>query len=73
MEANNIIHQPRMQISENDIKAAASVIGGNNNFLQILEKALIFNKAGLTPVYIYDPSSGTIELTSEERLNHKYH
>lgn len=75
MDANNrTTFTPRIQISESEMKVAAQAAGTEeNSFTKLLEKSLLFTRVGLTPVYIYDPSKGTIELTSEEKLKNLYH
>jgi hypothetical protein len=45
----------------------------NNIFQQALDEGKIYSEALITPVYIYNQYTRELSVTSEERLNKKYH
>lgn len=62
------------QIDENIIREASEFIGDpDNNFARILAVGQAYKNAGLTPIYLFDESDGTLHVRIEETLGKKLH
>lgn len=62
----------RVEVSVDMLKEAAVVCGPDSNFHKILMQGIVFEKEGLTPVYIFDTTLGCVEVTTEENIEKKY-
>lgn len=58
-------------VSEKLLEECAVVAGPNSTFENFLKAGEEIKRIGLTPVYIYDDTLGTIEIVTQEKLDNK--
>lgn len=56
-------------VAEIIVEQAAQICGPDSNFEKILKAGLELKNSGLNPVYIFDETLGTLEVTTTERTN----
>lgn len=70
--ANSQANIIKMTVTEMQV-AAAMAGPEDSTFAELLEKAVIYYYAGLTPTFLYDIDKSVISITSLEALNRNYH
>ena len=63
-------------IPENIIRKCAEHLSDtdpNNSFTYLLEEGDKFKEADLTPIYIMNPETAAVTVTSKQRLEKKFH
>jgi hypothetical protein len=63
-------------VPEKMIRAAAEVMSEeekNNSFIYALESGKVFKENNLSPIYLLDPESMSIYVTSKERMKKMFH
>ena len=60
-------------LEEEFVRIASEKFEYGNSYAYLLTIGDKYKESGLTPIYIYDPEENSVYVTTEEKMNNKYH
>lgn len=55
-------------VDEEAVKDSSDILGEGNTLEEILKSGEAFKEAGLTPIYLHDPTTSKIKVIAEELI-----